>query len=49
MPYFNIVAQTTENKVVMEYEPVIRKAKYQRVATVGNGAHSMLRNRAIPI
>ena len=30
MPYFNIVAQTTENTVVTEYEPVkTRSGNYQ--------------------
>ena len=27
MPYFNIVAQTNENTVVTEYEPLKRKAE----------------------
>ena len=28
MPYFNIVAQTTENTVVTEYEPVKKRSDY---------------------
>ena len=33
MPYFNIVAQTTENTVVTEYEPVkARSESYQSEA-----------------
>ena len=33
MPYFNIVAQTTENTVVSEYEPVRAKSdSYQSEA-----------------
>ena len=33
MPYFNIVAETTENTVITEYEPVpSRSDSYQREA-----------------
>ena len=33
MPYFNIVAQTNENTVVTEYEPVkVRSDSYQSEA-----------------
>ena len=28
MPYFNIVAQTTENTVVTEYAPVSRRSEF---------------------
>lgn len=28
MPYFNIIAQTTENTVVTEYEPVKKRSDY---------------------
>ena len=28
MPYFNIVAQTTENTVVTEYEPMSRRSEF---------------------
>ena len=35
MPYFNIVAETTENTVVTEYEPLPRKAEaYQSEAAL---------------
>lgn len=35
MPYFNIVAQTTENTVVTEYEPVkARSDSYQSEAAL---------------
>lgn len=35
MPYFNIVAQTTENTVVTEYEPVkTRSGNYQSEAAL---------------
>ena len=35
MPYFNIVAQTTENTVVTEYEPVkTRAGNYQSEAAL---------------
>ena len=35
MPYFNIVAQTTENTVVTEYEPVkARSDNYQSEAAL---------------
>ena len=33
MPFFNIVAETTENTVVTEYEPLkVRSEKYQSEA-----------------
>ena len=33
MPYFNIVAQTTENTVVTEYEPVKKRSDYYQSET----------------
>ena len=35
MPYFNIVAETSENTVVTEYEPVRKRSdSYQREAAL---------------
>ena len=44
MPYFNIVAQTTENTVVTEYEPVkARSDSYQSEAEAMNTFRSIRR------
>ena len=46
MPYFNIVAQTTENIVVTEYEPVkARSDSYQSEAELEREFIRMLREQ----
>ena len=41
MPYFNIVAETSENTVVTEYEPVKKRSdSYQSEAATGTGVYS---------
>lgn len=40
MPYFNIVAETSENTVVTEYEPVKRRSdSYQSEAELEKGVY----------
>ncbi len=41
MPYFNIVAETSENTVVTQYEPVPKRAdSYQSEAALERGTTS---------
>lgn len=41
MPYFNIVAETSENTVVTEYEPVKKRSdSYQSEAELGTRIYS---------
>ena len=50
MPYFNIVAQTTENTVVTEYEPAkTRSSNYQSEAALEKEFIHMLQSRAMNI